>query len=54
MDQLLKRRAKIVALKTSLRLTCEEVPSLKRMAATLLSNFRVLLEQIDREVEALN
>lgn len=54
MEQLLKRRAKIVALKTALRLTCEEVPSLKRRVATLLSNFTALLEQIDREVEALN
>ncbi len=54
MDQLLKRRAKIVSLKTALRLTCDEAPSLKIKATMLLANFTTLLKQIDQEIAALN
>lgn len=54
MDQLLKRRAKIVSLKTALRLTCDEAPSLKAKSVTVLASFATLLKQIDQEIAALN
>jgi transposase len=54
MDQLLRRRAKIVSLKTALRLTCDETPSLHAEAAKILLGFTELLKHIDRQIVALN
>ena len=53
MDQLLKRRARIVVLKTALQLSCAQVPSLKTDAARLLAGFATLLGKIDRHIAAL-
>ncbi|BBB68353.1 IS110 family transposase [Undibacterium sp. YM2] len=54
MDELLKRRAKIVSLKTALRLTCDGAPSLKVKSARLLDSFTELLKQIDQDIARLN
>ena len=53
MDQLLRRRAKLVSLKTALQLSCAQVPSLKADAAKLLTGFNTLLSKIDREIAML-
>ncbi|MEM4990299.1 IS110 family transposase [Collimonas sp. H4R21] len=54
MDQLLKRWAKIVSLKTALRLSCDGVPSLNAKATKLIAGFTELLKHIDCEIAALN
>lgn len=53
MDQLLRRRAKLVSLKTALQLSCAQVPSLKADAAKLRTGFNTLLSKIDREIAML-
>jgi transposase len=52
-DQLLRRRARIVSLKTALRLTCAEASSLRRETASLLKGFAALLGKIDRQLATL-
>lgn len=53
MDQLLKRRAKLTSLKTALRLTCQEVPSLHEEMKAGLAQFDRLLNAIDARISAL-
>jgi transposase len=52
-DQLLRRRAKIVSLRTALQLTCADAPSIRREMASLLKGFAALLEKIDRQLAEL-
>jgi transposase len=54
MDQLLKRRAKIVSLKTALRLSCANAPFLADQVNKLVAEFDEILKQIDREIIRLN
>lgn len=54
MDQLLKRRAKIVSLKTAFRLSCADAPFLNAKANDVISGFTALLKQIDKEIVRLN
>ena len=54
MDQLLKRRAKIVSLKTAFRLSCSDAPFLTEHANKLITDFTDLLKEIDREIDRLN
>lgn len=53
MDQLIRRRAKIVTLKQGLRLSCAQLPALKTETAKLLANFSALLKKIDRQIADL-
>ena len=53
MDQLIRRRAKIVTLKQSLRLSCVQVRSLKAETTQLLTDFGAMLKKIDRQIAAL-
>jgi len=54
MDQLLRRRSKIVSLKTALRLSCADAPFLDSQADKVMAGFADLLKQIDREIARLN
>jgi transposase len=54
MDQLLKRRAKIVSLKTAFRLSCADAPFLNSQAEKLIADFTDVLKQIDQEIARLN
>lgn len=49
-DQLLRRRAKIVAIKTALQLACADVACLKTETAKLLKSFTCLLKKIDQQL----
>lgn len=53
MDQLIRRRAKIVTLKQSLRLSCAQALSLKADTTKLLAGFAVMLKKIDRQIAVL-
>ncbi len=53
MDQLIRRRAKIVMLKQGLRLSCAQVPALKAETNKLQADFAALLKKIDRQIAAL-
>lgn len=52
-DQLLRKRAKIVSLRTALQLACADTPSIRREMASLLKSFAALLEKIDRQLAEL-
>jgi transposase len=52
-DQLLRRRAKLVSLKTAVQLACADTPSIRRETASLLKGFVALLEKIDRQLAEL-
>ena len=52
-DQLLRRRAKIVTLKTALQLTCAEARSIRTEVNSLLKGFMALLKKIDRQLAEL-
>jgi transposase len=52
-DQLLRRRAKLVSLKTAVQLACADTPSIRRDTASLLKGFVALLEKIDRQLAEL-
>ena len=52
-DHLLRRRAKIVSLKTALQLTCAEAPSIRAETASVLKSFAALLKKIDRQLDEL-
>jgi transposase len=52
-DQLLRRRAKIVTLKTALQLTCADAPSIRAETASVLKGFVALLKKIDRKLAEL-
>jgi transposase len=52
-DQLLRRRSKIVTLKTALQLTCSDAPSLRTESANLLKSFAALLKKIDQQLATL-
>lgn len=52
-DQLLRKRAKIVSLRTALQLPCADTPSIRREMASLLKSFAALLEKIDRQLAEL-
>jgi transposase len=52
-DQLLRRRARIVSLKTALQLTCADTPSIRRETASLLKGFAALLKKIDWQLAEL-
>ncbi|MBV0881890.1 transposase [Noviherbaspirillum sp. L7-7A] len=52
-DQLLRRRSKIVTLKTALQLTCSDAPCLRTETARLLKSFAALLKQIDQQLATL-
>lgn len=54
MDQLLKRRAKVVELKGALRQTCSQMPALKTEAAKAVTDLNALIEKIDRQLEKLS
>jgi len=52
-DQLLRRRAKIVSLRTALQLACAEALSIRTETASLLKGFAALLKKIDRQLATL-
>jgi transposase len=52
-DQLLRKRAKIVSFRASLQLTCADTPSIRKEVANLLKDFVALIEKIDRQLAAL-
>lgn len=52
-DQLLRRRAKIVSLKTALQLACADTPSIRRETHSLVKGFAALLKKIDRQLAEL-
>jgi transposase len=52
-DQLLRRRAKIVTLKTALQLTCAEARSIRTEVNSLVNGFMALLKKIDRQLAEL-
>jgi len=52
-DRLLRKRAKIVSLKTAVQLACADTPSIRREVANLLKGFVALLEKIDRQLAGL-
>ncbi len=52
-DQLLRRRAKIVTLKTALQLTCAEARSIRTEVNGVLKGFMALLKKIDRQLAEL-
>lgn len=52
-DQLLRRRAKIVTLKTALQLTCAEARSIRTEVNSVLKGFMALLKKIDRQLAEL-
>jgi transposase len=52
-DQLLRRRAKIVTLKTALQLTCAEARSIRSEVNSVLKGFMALLKKIDRQLAEL-
>jgi transposase len=52
-DQLLRRRARIVSLKTALQLTCADTPSIRRETASLLKGFAAVLKKIDWQLAEL-
>jgi transposase len=52
-DQLLRRRAKIVTLKTALQLTCAEARSIRAEVNSVLKGFMALLKKIDRQLAEL-
>jgi transposase len=52
-DQLLRRRAKIVTLKTALQLACHDMPSIRTETANLLKSFTALLKKIDQQLATL-
>lgn len=52
-DQLLRKRAKVVSLRTALQLTCTDAPSIRREMTSLLKGFAALLEKIDRQLSEL-
>ena len=52
-DQLLRKRAKIVSLRTALQLACADTPSIRREMASLLKSFAALLKKIDRQLAEL-
>lgn len=54
MDQLLRRRAKTVALKTSLRQACAEDACIKKETAKVIQAFDALLKKIDGQIAQLN
>jgi transposase len=54
MDQLLGRRAKIVALRTALQLACSQATSIKTETARLLKSFAELLGKIDQQIAQCN
>lgn len=54
MDQLLGRRAKIVALRTALQLTCSQASSIRAETAKLLKGFAELIRKIDQQIAQCN
>lgn len=54
LDQLLRRRAKIVALRTALQLACSQANSIKAETAKLLKSFAELLRKIDQQIAKAN
>jgi transposase len=52
-DQLLRKRAKIVSFRAALQLTCADTPSIRKEVANLLKDFVALIEKIDRQLAAL-
>ena len=52
-DGLLRRRAKIVSLKTALQLACADTPSIRRETDSLLKGFAALLKKIDWQLVEL-
>jgi transposase len=54
MDQLLKRRAKVVELKGALRQTCSQASALKTEAAKAVADLDALIKKIDRQLEKLS
>jgi transposase len=52
-DQLLRRRTKVVTLKTALQLACNDVPSIRTETANLLKSFTALLKKIDQQLAML-
>lgn len=53
LDRLLKRRAKLVALKTALRLSLQDAPELRAQLNAALRRFDVLLKAIESQLAAL-
>jgi transposase len=49
-DQLLRRRARIVSLKTALQQACSDAPSIRTETTNLLKSFAALLRKIDQQL----
>jgi transposase len=52
-DQLLRRRAKIVSLRTALQLACSDASSIRTETARLLKDFAALIKKIDQQLAAV-
>jgi transposase len=52
-DQLLRRRARLVSLRTALQLACSDALSIRAETATLLKGFATLLKKIDQQLATL-